>query len=97
VLRASASSSLAGGGAFHCDDWPYSLIEPLREVLVQACKRSRGAGRSLWSQTSNTKLFDAAVEVARTLGTHYNGRRAEDMKSVMAGPRISAHSHAAIC
>jgi len=74
------------GGDFHIT-LPYSMIEPLREVLDSGMQSDRVEQDDRWSQTLKHEVGDAPVEVRALLG--HTTLKLSDLMNMKAGDVLS--------
>jgi flagellar motor switch protein FliM len=74
------------GGDFHIT-MPYSMIEPLREVLDSGMQSDRVEQDDRWSQTLKHEVGDAPVEVRALLG--HTTLKLSDLMNMKAGDVLS--------
>jgi flagellar motor switch protein FliM len=69
VVVTSFRAELEGGGGELHVTMPYSMIEPIRELLDSGVQSDRSDGNESWTQTLREELEDVALEIIPQLGS----------------------------
>jgi flagellar motor switch protein FliM len=69
VVVTSFRAELEGGGGELHITMPYSMIEPIRELLDSGVQSDRSEGNESWTQTLREELEDVTLEIIPQLGS----------------------------